>query len=419
MLALAAVLGASWFYWSRGEGVPAHQTGATPQGPIAVHVTTVVKETVPMPFRFLGQTESSQAVEIRSRVAGHLEARTFKEGERVEEGQKLFQIDSRPHQVELAQAKARLASAVATQERARQQLKRYQALAARESATAGELEEWQTRERVAAAEVELQKAQVAAAQLQLGYTEIVSPITGMIGRALKDTGSYVDAALNGLVAVVQQVDPIYVRFSVSEQETLRYRRREAAGQIAAPETEDTELEITLADGTLHPHKGRINFVDVQVDERTGTTVVRGEVPNPQGTLRPGQFIHADVLGIRRLNVVRVPQSAVMQSPAGASVYVVGKDGTVEARPVVLGEWSAQDQWVIEQGLQAGERIVVDRLMMVRPGMQVTVAGERPASREQAFDPAGARIEPAAEQAAPAAGQSAPAGPTARADEARS
>ncbi|HYC01069.1 MAG TPA: efflux RND transporter periplasmic adaptor subunit [Candidatus Limnocylindrales bacterium] len=374
-LALAAVLAGAWLFWSRGDGAPTHEQVAAPQAPVAVRVAKVERETLPMPFRFLGQTEASQVVEIRARVAGHIEARTFTEGERVREGQRLFQIDPRPHEVELTQARARLAGAVARQERARQQLRRFQALAARQSATAGELEEWQTEERVAAAEVESHKAHIAAAELQLGYTRIASPITGMIGRALKDVGSYVDAAQNGLVAVVQQVDPIYVRFSVSEQETLRFRRQEAAGQIDAPEPQQTELEITLADGSVYPHRGRINFVDVQVDERTGTSVVRGQVPNPAGTLRPGQFIHANVLGIHRLDALRVPQSAVLQSPSGAAVFVVGKGEVVESRPVVLGEWSGRDHWIIERGLEAGERIVVDRLMTVRPGMQVTIASE--------------------------------------------
>jgi len=366
------VAGGAYLVWQRIDSSPKHVAAPPPQGPTPVHVLVVAAETVPIQPRFLGQTEASQVVEIRSRVNGYLLGRDFVEGSAVVSGQKLFQIDPRPFQVELDQAKARLESARAKKERATQQLARFRELSERKSATEGELEEWQKEERVAAADVELQLAQVAYAELQLSYTSIESPIDGLIGRAIKDTGSYVDSGQNGLVAVVQRVDPMYVRYSVTEQETLRLNRQKREGRIAAPALTDTEIEITLADGTLYPHRGRINFVDVQVDQTTGTSVVRGEVPNKGGELKPGQFIYARLLGISQVNAIRVPLTAVLQSPVGPSVYVVNSQNTVEARPVTLGQWSGQTHWIVESGLKPGEMVVTDRLLMIRPGMTVSI-----------------------------------------------
>lgn len=383
---LIVFLVGAYLFWKLTDTAPTHVIAPQPTEPVPVTVAVVQPETVPMELRFLGQTEGSQVVEIRARVAGYLEARTFREGDRVERGQKLFQIDPRPFQVELAQARARLASAQATLERARQQVRRYEELAARHSATAGELEEWQTQERVAAAAVEQAKAEIAAAELQLGYTSIEAPITGMIGRALKDTGSYVDSGQNGLLAVIQQVDPIYVRYSVTEQEMLRYQRQVAAGLILIPSLEQLELEITLSDGTVYPYHGRINFVDIQVDATTGTSVVRGEVPNPEAQLRPGQFIHATVLGIQRVNVLRIPQRAVLQSPSGASVLVVNERNIAESRPVQLGDWSGTQYWIVERGLAPGDRVITDRLMMVRPGTPVSIASIAPVGQEPVAPP---------------------------------
>jgi membrane fusion protein (multidrug efflux system) len=205
--------------------------------------------------------------------------------------------------------------------------------------------------------------------LDLGYTTIKAPIAGVIGRAMKDVGSYVDDTSNSQLAVLRQVDPIYARYSVSEQELLNWQRLQETGQVRMPKREELELELTLADGRTYRHRGRINFVDVQVEPSTGTAVIRGTVPNPEGELRPGQFVHATVLGIERVNTITVPQRAVIQSPAGASVYIVNAKNAIEQRPVTLGEWQG-DGWIIEKGLNPGDRVVTDRLMQVRPGTPV-------------------------------------------------
>lgn len=373
ILVLLLAIGGGYLFWFKRQHGPSVVAAPPPQGPTAVSVIVARPETVPIRIRYLGQTEGSQVVEIRARVAGYLQERTFKEGERVEKDQKLYQIDPRPFDVELEMARARLASAEATLERARSQLRRFRDLSGRQTVSQDEVEQWQKEERVAQAEVNLQKAQIEAAELQRSYTAITSPITGVIGKALKDTGSYVDAGQNGLVAVVQQLDPIYVRFSVTEQDTLRWRREMGSRQVLAPRPEAQELELTLSDGKVYPLKARVNYVDVEVDQTTGTSIIRGEVPNPNGLLKPGQFIYAQPLGMQRVDVIRVPQRAVIQSPAGASVYVVNDKYEAERRPVTLGNWSDNDLWIVETGLKPGDQVIVDRLMMLRPGAPVTLA----------------------------------------------
>ncbi|WP_437191571.1 efflux RND transporter periplasmic adaptor subunit [Planctomicrobium sp. SH527] len=371
LLVLGGVLVVAYYYLQHGEHNPAHQAGtAPPPAPLPVTVMTTREETVPILARFLGQTEASQVVEIRARVAGHIVDRTFQEGELVQQGQKLFQIDSRPIEVELLQARARLASSEAVLSQATLNLKRNQQLARDQATSQASLEGTQADHQVALANVELQKALIAAAELELTYTSIEAPVTGRIGQVLKDVGNYIGAGGSDPLVTIQKIDPMYVRFPVTEQEMLRFRRQIAEGDIVTPATEDLELEITLADGSLYAHKGKINFQDVKIDQLTGTMVVRGSVPNSDGSLVPGQFIHTTVLGPQRVNVIRVPQSAVLQSPVGASVYVVNGENTVEARPVTLGEWSGKDQWIIERGLKVGEQIILDRLMMLRPGAPV-------------------------------------------------
>jgi membrane fusion protein (multidrug efflux system) len=376
---LVGLVGA-YLYWGRDDHDPKAHAAAGPGGAapaLPVNVVTTEAATVPLRPRFLGQTEASQVVEIRSRVRGFLLERAFDEGQAVKAGQVLFRIDPKPFQADLDVARAALNSAKATHERAVTELKRYETLFAQKNVTANELDEVQKQERVADAMVQSAVARAARAELDLGYTTVVSPINGMIDRSLKDVGSYLDDSTNSLLTTVRQVEPMYVRYAVSEQELLRWQRQRESGEITVPDVKQLELEVTLGDGRPYPHHGRINFVDVRVDPQTGTAVIRGTVPNPENTLLPGQFIHASVLGIERLNTIMVPQKSVVQAPSGPTVYVVNDKNLVEQRPVTLGDWVEQG-WVVEKGLKAGERVVVDRLTQVRPGAAVTAVAATPA-----------------------------------------
>lgn len=365
---LVALVGA-WIYWSRMDHAPRIETAGAHAPPPEVGVVDVAYRNVELRPRNLGQTVASQEVMIRARVRGFLLERGFEEGQRVEKGQLLYRIDPRTFAAELAQAQAGLTSAQAQHDRARRQVKRFQDLFSEGTATTNELEEWQENERIAAAEVDLRRAQVATAELDVGYTTIEAPFAGVIGRSLKDVGAFVDEGANSELATLRQIDPIYVRWSISEQDLLRWQRMIEAGQIIAPPMDQLELQVELSDGRVYPLRGRLNFLDVQVDPSTGTAVVRGSVPNPEGNLLPGQFVHVTVLGLQRHNVIIVPQQAVIQSPNGSSVFVITGDNTVDQRPVALGDWYG-DGWIIEQGLEPGDRVAIDRLMQLRPDMQV-------------------------------------------------
>tara|TARA_R110002049_G_scaffold235650_4_gene408932 strand:- start:12 stop:1217 length:1206 start_codon:yes stop_codon:yes gene_type:complete len=371
LLVLVGVLTTA-FYSFEYEGHSPVQDSATghPTDPIPVSVLNPKSETIPLGARFLGQTEASLVVEVRARIAGHIVERNFQEGQLVQKGTKLFQIDSRPHEVELLQAKASLARAEAVLKQAETSMRRQETLEKKRATSQQALDTAQADYLVALAEVNLQKASIAAAELRLQYTTIESPVTGRIGQVLIDVGNYITANGNTSLVTIRKVDPIYVRFPITEHEILKFRRQISESKILAPPTEDLQLEITLADGTIYPHRGRINFQDVQIDQNTGTMVVRGSVPNKNEELMPGQFIHTTVLGPKRLNVIRVPQTAVRQTPSGASVYVVNREQKVETRPVELGEWSDGNKWIIENGLHEGDTVIVDRLMMLRPGMPV-------------------------------------------------
>ena len=372
---LLALLGA-YLFWGRNNHAPAAQGPGAPGGPgaapLSVSIVTLEAQNVPLSPRFLGQTEPSQVVEIRSRVRGFLLERAFEEGQAVTQGQVLFRIDPKPFEADLAVARAALASAQATQERAATELRRFETLYTQKNVTANELDQARTEERVAAAAVRSEEARVARAQLDLGYTTINSPIDGVTERATRDVGSYIDDTSNSLLTVVRKVDPMYVRYAVSEQDLLRWQRQRETGEVSVPDVTRLDLGITLGDGRPYPHRGRINFVDVRVDPATGTAVIRGTVPNPEKTLLPGQFVHASVLGIDRLNTLTVPQKSVVQAPSGPTVYVVNDRNVIEQRPVTLGDW-VENGWVIEQGLKPGDRVVTDRLMQVRPGAAVAIA----------------------------------------------
>ncbi len=369
-------------YWQKADHAPQAVQNQSPQAAaMPVRVVTLEPRTVPLQPVFLGQTEAFQTVEIRSRVRGFLESKHFEEGGRVLAGQTLFRIDPRSFQATLEEAQAKLSSAEAQLARARQKVKRYTELLRSDAATEDEVEEWLTEERLAVANIELAKAGITKARLDLGYTTVKSPIDGLVGMARKEVGSFVDDSSNGLLAVVEKIDPIYVRYTVSEQDILQARRLAESGRTTQPATKNMRLRLTLADGTPYHHEGEITYTDPQIDPATGSSVVRGTFPNPEGRLKPGQFVHVRVRGIDRLNALLVPKEAVLQNPTGSMVYVVNAQKQAEIRRVTLGPWEGE-LWIVESGLEPGETVIVDRLMQLRPGTPVApqpaVTAETPA-----------------------------------------
>lgn len=369
VLVVLGLVIAAFIVWESRGGRPRTVHAAGPTEAIPVSAFAAAPQDVPLAPTYLGRTDASQQVEIRARVNGFIEAFTFEEGGRVEQGQTLFRIDAQPFRVRLNEAQAAVASSQARLEQARRQLERARTAAQGGAVSETELDQWLTEEQVALADLELQRARAATAALDLSYTEIVSPITGQIGETEQDVGSYVQAGAESLLATVQQVDPIYVHFSVSEQNLREWQERIAAGEIVAPAQDQIPISIQLVDGSIYPHRGHLNFVGVELAPTTGTVMVRGELPNPDGVLRPGQFVRVTAHDITRLGAILVPQRAVSQSPAGASVYIVDDSSNAQMRPVTLGEWVG-DNWIITSGLRPGDRVIVDQLMRLRPGTPV-------------------------------------------------
>lgn len=368
-LAIIGVLFAGAWYFTREDHAPPARVAPGSAHAIQVKAMVMTPQDVPIVVQYLAQTEASETVTIRARVNGVLIERGFEDGDRVEKGQVLFRIDPEPFEVALRRAEAGLKAAQAQLLRAEQQVRRFGDLAQLQQAAANELEQAQEAQRIAAASVETQQALIEQAKLDLDYATVRSPISGVIGTRQQDIGNYVGPAAEARLATVRNIDPLYVRYSVSERDLLRWQQMTEQGLVNDIDAEDLVVEIVLPDGHVFPHAGHIDYVDVAVDPSTGTAVVRARVPNPDYTLRPGQFVHARITGLSRLNAIVVPQTAVLQTPSGAVVYVVDEAGTAQMRPVELGDWAGKD-WIVESGLKPGERVIVDHLMQVRPGVPV-------------------------------------------------
>ena len=350
--------------------------------PAEVVVQSATPHTFPVTFEYIGQTQGSKDVEVRARVTGIIEKRLFEEGASVKAGQPLFIIDARQYQAQVAAANADVARAQAQKAQADRELARLRPLAERKAIGQKEADDAASNADLAAAAVKSAQAKVTELSVNLGYTKVVAPISGLTSRAQKSEGSLATAN-ETLLTTISQTNPIWVVFNVSENEQLRLNRAVAANQLELPKDNAYEVTIRLSDGSTLPRKGRINFSDTRINPTTGTYEMRAEVANPDGALKPGQFVRVILHGAERQNVIAVPQIAVMEGPQGKFVYVVGKDkdgkDVAMPRPVVVGDWvdaNASNQWVIESGLKAGDPVIVNGVAKVMPGaaVKVTTAG---------------------------------------------
>lgn len=346
-----------------------------------VGIVHVALRDVPLTYEFVGETQSSQQVEIRARVNGFLEQRLYTEGTLVKAGQVMFRMDQKPFQAALDAAQAELAQQQARLTTARANLARVRPLAARNALSQKDLDDATGNEQAAAAAVEQARANVTNAKLNLGYTTITSPVAGLSSYAKKQVGSYIDAS-NSLLTYVAKLDPIWVNFSLSENEVLQSQSQQASGQLKMPERGAMEVEIVLADNTRYKRRGHIAFTDASFNSETGTYLIRAELPNPEGTLRPGQFVRVRVLGAVRTRAITVPQEAVVQGDRGQSVWTVSKDNKAESRVIDVGEWS-EGNWVIRSGLREGDAVIVDGSVRLVPGAPVkpVAAAPRPQSAD--------------------------------------
>ena len=333
-------------------------------------VTVVVaeKRDVPVAFEFVAQTRSPRQVDIHARVAGYLERRIYTEGAPVKSGDTLFLIDPRPFEAQLRQAQAALSRNDAALVTARATLDRVRPLAEKNALSRKDLDDATGQVATQAASVEQARAQVESARLDLSYTRVTSPVSGLAGAAAVADGTYVGPQ-NSLLTTVSVLSPMRVHFSLSENESQRYRREVADGRLRPPAGNRYVVEVILGDGTVLPQTGHITFTDPSFNAKTGTFELRAEVDNPDFVLRPNQFVRARVRGAVRPGAVAIPQRAVQQGPKGAFVWVLAGD-KVEMRPVVPGDW-IEDRWFIDEGLKGGERVVVDGGMLLAAGMTVS------------------------------------------------
>lgn len=336
-----------------------------------VTVMTITARDTPVTFEFVAQTQSSREVEIRARVAGFLDRRLYSEGDLVKTGQTLFQMDRKPFEAALASAQGQMAQQQARYEVAKATLARVRPLAAQNAVSKMDLDNAVGAERETRAAVLAAEGSVRTAQLNLSYTTISSPLDGLSSYAKKQEGSYVTPGESGLLTSVSQMDPIYVNFNLSENETLKYREDIAAGRLTFPARNDFVVEVVLADGTAVPNKGQVNFLSPSFSQQTGTFLVRAVISNPNGLLRPGQFVRALAKGATRPNAILVPQKAILEGARSHFVWVIDNQGKPQQRVVEVGEWQG-DNWFVNKGLRAGERIVVEGALRVTAGSAVNI-----------------------------------------------
>jgi membrane fusion protein, multidrug efflux system len=307
-------------------GCKKEKTSVAPIQTIEVTAVKVEPHDVPITFEWVAQTESSRQVDIRARVEGILEKRVYKEGAVVQEGQVMFEMERKPFEARLNAAKAELGQQDVRLANARQTLERMQDLSEKKVVSRQDLDDATNSERGAAAAVEAAKAKVAEAELNLGYTIIRAPITGLSSFATKHDGSYIGAGADSLLTYVAALDPMRINFSISENQVLRIREEVNAGRLVVPPDNEFDVEVILGDGTVHPKRGELTFSDLAFNRETGTFLVRAEVPNPEGDLRPGQFVRARLLGAMGPKAILVPKRAVLQGAQGSFVWVVGRMG---------------------------------------------------------------------------------------------
>jgi len=349
-------------------GCGREQQAAPAPPPPRVQVATVLERDVPVYVEAIAELRGNTELEVRARVEGFLESIDFEEGTLVQKGQLLYTIDARPFQARLTVARAGLAEAEAQQARAHQDVARYEPLVAKNAISRQEYETAVALERAAVASVEAAHAMVEQAEIDLSYTRVLAPDSGLIGRTEAYVGSLVGRGASTLLTRVSGVDPIHARFSFPEADYLAYARKKGRGVRSADE-DGPPFELILPDGSVHPEPGRMVFLDRNVDAQTGTILAEAAFANPGNILRPGQYARARATVEQRTGAILVPQRAVQELQGVRSVLVVDSAGTAEQRLVQTAE-RVGALWVIESGLKSGERVIVDGALKVRPGAKV-------------------------------------------------
>jgi membrane fusion protein (multidrug efflux system) len=323
-------------------------------------------------------------VNIVARVSGFLDQIAYQEGELVRSGQLMFQLDPKPFQAQLEAARGALQSQQARFATAQANLARVKPLAEQNALSQSDLDRAQGENDAAKAAVYSAQASLTQAELNLGYATIRSPLNGVAGRALQRQGAYVNSMSESAnLTYVAAIDPIWVTFSISQNQAARWADERKRGTVVAPKNQAYEVDLVLPDGTPFPQRGRISFADPSFSADTGSFMVRAVLPNPNLELRPGMFVTAYLRGAIRPNAIVVPQLAVQQGSNGHFVYVVNAAGAAEVRPVIVGDYFGEKDIVVSSGLHGGDQVVVEGVLKVVPGQPVQVlpaaAASAPAS----------------------------------------
>ena len=363
--------------------------------PPQVGVIAVQPQSVPVTFEYTGQTFGSREVEVRARVGGIIEKRLYTEGGPVVAGQVLFELDPKPLEAQAAAAEAEVATAQARASQAAREAARLKPLLVDRAVSQQEYDNTVSGEQIAAAGLLSAKAHLQELKLNLGYTKVVAPVSGMSGRALKSEGSLASPA-DSLLTTIVQLNPLYVGFGPSENEQNAIDRDVANGSLQLPKGGNFQIEIRGNEGGVLAKGGRLNFTDSRVSNTTGTVEMRAEMPNPGSKLKAGQFVRVALHGAVRPNAIVVPQGAVLEGPQSKIVMTVGKDKdgkpVVAPRPVEVGEWAtlegvggkpATKVWVITKGLSAGDQVILDNFVKLRPGALVVPVSPEAAAAQSA------------------------------------
>lgn len=341
--------------------------------PPNVSVLGIKAGAVPIRYQYAGRVAAFREVEVRARVSGILQAKTFVEGAKVKEGDVLFRIEPETYEAQLARAKAQLQEAQANAARTQRDLDRAATLLQRQVGTEKTRDDALSAFELAKATVAGAEAQIKTAEINLGYTTITASIPGVVSMRVMPEGSLVGTSPdNSLLTRIHQLDPVYVHFSFSETEQTEIRRLVETGTGKGPVDGKLKVKVSFGDGKRFDGEGHVDFTDSTLDLQTGTVRARAVVPNSEGRLRPGEFVRVAVEGITRLDAVVIPQSAVMQGPQGQFVYAVDAQNVATIRPVTIGR-EVDNGWIVEKGLQSGDRIVSEGVIKVRPGSPVAPA----------------------------------------------
>jgi membrane fusion protein, multidrug efflux system len=366
--------------------------GASPPAPtpptVQARVLQVSPQRVPIVLEAVGQVQGSKEVELRARVTGILLKRLYNEGELARSGAPLFQIDPAPFEIALAQARAQLGQERARNEQANREAGRLKQLAAQKAISQKEYDDSTSTLKLSDAALQAAEANLRQAELNLSYTLVTAPVAGVTGRMLRSEGSLITAGQDSsLLTTISQVNPIWVRFSLSESERANLPGAQLSGRTGA------EVRLSLPDGSRYPEKGRINFAATQIDPQLATQELRAEFNNPKMQLLPGQFVRVQVTAGQRDNVYLVPQTAVVQTEKGYLLFVLDRENKAEIRPVQTGSWVGSD-WIILGGLKPGDRVVLDNLLRMRPGVPVTPAESAKPGETKPVDAKAGEAKPA-------------------------